>query len=119
MCIRDRANPADGTYAALYLLAYTFLLRLPSEALPVSMESVGSAEGKASALYLHEDTLYLKLARRKNKDSGALMKRTCWCNTCTATCPVHVLWAYFKQKTAYEIGVRLVGSEMCIRDRVL
>ena len=23
---------------------------------------------------------------------------------------------FFKQKTAYEIGVRLVGSEMCIRD---
>ena len=26
---------------------------------------------------------------------------------------------FFKQKTAYEIGVRLVGSEMCIRDRVI
>src|SRR5665647_3790578 len=26
---------------------------------------------------------------------------------------------FFKQKTAYEIGVRLVGSEMCIRDRVV
>ena len=26
---------------------------------------------------------------------------------------------FFKQKTAYEIGVRLVGSEMCIRDRIL
>ena len=25
---------------------------------------------------------------------------------------------FFKQKTAYEIGVRLVGSEMCIRDRM-
>ena len=25
---------------------------------------------------------------------------------------------FFKQKTAYEIGVRLVGSEMCIRDSV-
>ena len=24
---------------------------------------------------------------------------------------------FFKQKTASEIGVRLVGSEMCIRDR--
>ena len=24
---------------------------------------------------------------------------------------------FYKQKTAYEIGVRLVGSEMCIRDR--
>ena len=27
-----------------------------------------------------------------------------------------LLWP-IKQKTAYEIGVRLVGSEMCIRDR--
>ena len=26
---------------------------------------------------------------------------------------------FFKQKTAYEIGVRLVGSEMCIRDRTV
>ena len=24
---------------------------------------------------------------------------------------------FFKQKTAYEIGVRLVGSEMCIREQ--
>ena len=29
-----------------------------------------------------------------------------------------VFFFFFKQKTAYEIGVRLVGSEMCIRDRV-
>ena len=26
---------------------------------------------------------------------------------------------FSKQKTAYEIGVRLVGSEMCIRDRYI
>ncbi len=25
---------------------------------------------------------------------------------------------FFKQKTAYGVGVRLVGSEMCIRDSV-
>ena len=33
---------------------------------------------------------------------------------------LHILpffFFFFKQKTAYEIGVRLVGSEMCIRDR--
>ena len=29
-----------------------------------------------------------------------------------------VCFFFFKQKTAYEIGVRLVGSEMCIRDRL-
>ena len=27
-----------------------------------------------------------------------------------------MVFFFFKQKTAYEIGVRLVGSEMCIRD---
>ncbi len=29
----------------------------------------------------------------------------------------YLFFFFFKQKTAYEIGVRLVGSEMCIRDR--
>ena len=29
---------------------------------------------------------------------------------------VFCFFFFFKQKTAYEIGVRLVGSEMCIRD---
>ena len=28
------------------------------------------------------------------------------------------MFFFFKQKTAYEIGVRLVGSEMCIRDSI-
>ena len=28
-----------------------------------------------------------------------------------------LIWFNDKKKTAYEIGVRLVGSEMCIRDR--
>ena len=32
---------------------------------------------------------------------------------------VCVFFFFFKQKTAYEIGVRLVGSEMCIRDRAV
>src|SRR5665647_385676 len=31
---------------------------------------------------------------------------------------IFFLFFFFKQKTAYEIGVRLVGSEMCIRDSV-
>ena len=31
--------------------------------------------------------------------------------------PFHSFF-FFKQKTAYEIGDRLVGSEMCIRDRL-
>ena len=34
-------------------------------------------------------------------------------------CFVVCIFFFFKQKTAYEIGVRLVGSEMCIRDRII
>ena len=34
-------------------------------------------------------------------------------------CFFFVGFFFFKQKTAYEIGVRLVGSEMCIRDRAV
>ena len=33
-------------------------------------------------------------------------------------CCVHVVFFFFKQKTAYEIYYGLVGSEMCIRDSV-
>ena len=47
-------------YAYLFLLAYAFLLRLPSEALPVK---VGPCEGRAT-LTLVGDKLVLKLARR-------------------------------------------------------
>ena len=31
---------------------------------------------------------------------------------------VVVVFFFFKQKTAYEISACLVGSEMCIRDRL-
>ena len=34
----------------------------------------------------------------------------------TAVAKLFSFFFFFKQKTAYEIGVRLVGSEMCIRD---
>ena len=47
-------------YASLFLLAYAFLLRLPSEALPVR---VGPCEGRAT-LTLAGDKLVLNLASR-------------------------------------------------------
>ena len=38
-------------------------------------------------------------------------------HVCSSNVFFFVFFFFFKQKTAYEIGVRLVGSEMCIRDR--
>ena len=49
-------NQAYTKFAALFLLCYVFLLRLPSEALPARL-------GKGS-LHLEGDQLVLNLARR-------------------------------------------------------
>ena len=40
-----------------------------------------------------------------------------WCESFLQAVFPHFLF-FFKQKTAYEITTRLVGSEMCIRDSV-
>ena len=82
--------------AMLFLVTYTFLLRLPSEALPIVRGSAGVANNEQSCLYLSGDLLCLKLAKRKNKQHGSLLKRGCWCHSCKLTCPIHTLWPYFE-----------------------
>jgi hypothetical protein len=80
----------------LFLLTYTFLLRLPSEALPAVRGSSGLTDGVQSALALNDKgELELRLRRRKNLPSGSVLRRACWCATCKRTCPVHVLWPFF------------------------
>ena len=70
-------------YAYLFLLAYAFLLRLPSEALPVK---VGPCDGPAT-LTLVGDKLVLKLARR--------------CQTShTFACPVNVVCMQCQEEQA-------------------
>ena len=101
-------NAADKRFGTLFLIAYCFLLRLPSEALPIQ-----AGRGCAgAALYLHGDELVLCLRRRysavcsavccayamvprKNKPAGSKLLRKCWCIAGDAesleTCPVHVV----------------------------
>lgn len=58
----------------LFLTTYCFLLRLPSEALPIRIGSQG--------LSMQGDMLVLNLARRKNRPAGSKLVRTCWCSQC-------------------------------------
>ena len=83
-CDREERHALFG---ALFLFAYAFLLRLPSEALPVT---VGQGSGPC-ALYQDGDMMVLELARRKNKPSGSILRRGCWCGESARTCPLHVL----------------------------
>ena len=84
-------------FAMLCLFSYVFLLRVPSEALPVVRCCQGSGEGEQSRLWLDGDELCLRLLRRKNKYKGSVLRRKCHCAACPATCPIHVLWRFFGQ----------------------
>ena len=55
-----RENPQYQRYGMLYLLAYVFLLRLPSEALP----AVVGASDTQSSIILKDDILTVVLQRR-------------------------------------------------------
>ena len=94
--------------AMLFLFAYTFLLRLPSEALPVVVGSRVEGTVVAQAVVSVEgDELVLTLKRRKNKQRGSRITRKCWCAKCEETCPVHVLGRYF---TELGCGARPFGN---------
>ena len=93
---------ASEVMGMLFLVTYVFLLRLPSEALPIVRGGIGWADnGEQAVVYLEDGELCLKLAKRKNKRNGSLLKRACWCSSCKLTCPVHNLWPFFEQ---YALG---------------
>ena len=81
--------------AMLWLASYTFLLRVPSEALPMMKAGTAQDACEQSVLSFEGDTLCLRLKRRKNLQGGSVLKRTCQCSSCPILCPVHVLWNYF------------------------
>ena len=89
---------SDKVGAMLFLATYVFMLRLPSEALPMAKKRNGSlGQAQHSALYLDGDELCLQLKHRKNRPRGATLRRRCWCKECETTCPVHALWPFIEQ----------------------
>jgi hypothetical protein len=89
----------EHAFAMLYLVSYVFLLRVPSEGLPIVVGTNGDAD-RELALGVHScfsfvgDDIVLKLARRKNKPHGWTGRAKCWCSkggAHKACCPVHEL----------------------------
>ena len=87
----------DLASAMLYLMAYAFLLRAPSELLPVVLGDDGCKHDDRlppnvrSCLSMVGDKVRLQLARRKHKPHGSTMLWSCWCSSCRITCPMHGL----------------------------
>ena len=95
-CIINEAVDTVGkTFAMLCLATYAFLLRLPSEALPIVVHKRTQAEhSKQPLLVVDGQRMRLELPRRKNRLRPTTLVRMCWCHQCKVTCPVHVLGVY-------------------------
>ena len=101
------ALEGDQLSAMLYVFAYAFRLRVPSEALPVcigqAIEFGRPLLGAHSRLVLDDKSIKLQPAKRKNLPHGSTITRLCWCKTSSTTCPVHVLKPLFNTDS---FGVR-------------
>lgn len=78
-------------FAHLFLISYIFLLRLPSEALPIVVGAESAQVDRQAVLTLEGQELSLQLGRRKNKPGGSKLVRKCWCKESPSTCPVHIV----------------------------
>ena len=78
----------------LFLISYIFLLRLPSEALPIAVEA------GACAISAQDVNIVLSLRRHKNQPGGSKLIRGCWCRASKDTCPVHVVGRFCRSAGA-------------------
>ena len=85
------------SHTALWMLAYTWLLRLPSEALPMCVCASEPQRGvHKAAIWRDGDEICILLSSRKNLQGGSgVLRRACCCQGNTQMCPVHILWDQF------------------------
>ena len=100
--LRDKSNEAHITmaFAMLWLVSYAFLLRVPSEALPMKkMRPLeDGADGEQSIVWREGEEVCLRLRSRKNRRQGSgVMRRACTCAGGKATCMVHTFWDSWMQ----------------------
>jgi len=87
------AREQDPALKALRLVSYTWLLRLPSEALPMTMCESEPGDDVANAMWSDGEAICVRLASRKNMQRGSgVIKRFCTCPGGALTCPVHMAW---------------------------
>ena len=97
---RDSRTQEDEDWLMVFLVSYVFLLRLPSETLPMrtctnTRDDLKEGHSKSEVSF-DGTTLTLRLRTRKNESAPTMMTRTCWCKDCPLLCPIHVFaaWAF-------------------------
>ena len=88
--IRLAYRENDLAAGMLYLTLYSFMLRVPSEALPVVASEdpwVQLDPGTLSCLAVADNEIVRRLAKRKNKLNGTTIRRACCCDKNCSMCP--------------------------------
>ena len=94
--VAGSTEPKTKAIAMAFLTSYVFLLRLPSECLPLKVAAGCPSDAESqSVITVSQDSLSLRLRRRKNREGGSVLVRKCWCKQCRVTCPLHVLGPFF------------------------
>jgi hypothetical protein len=104
-------------WVMLYLCTYTFMLRLPSECLPITV-GAGFGDKSTHSIAVKPDCLELWLPYRKNRLQSSVLKRACWCRSCPISCPVHVLGVFFAQYAAGDkpfVGISPEQARLTLR----
>ena len=88
-------RPETRDLLMLFLASYAFLLRVPSEGLPLAAhEAPPGAE--ATVFTVGHDCVKVHFPFRKNSYEPSVLTRTCSCKRCPLSCPVHVLGLFMK-----------------------
>ena len=93
-------RPELRQLSMVFLAAYVFLLRLPSEGLPMAAHAAPANVETPVLSMVGEAEIKLQFPFRKNRLWPTQQTRSCWCHQCKLTCPVHVLGAYIKDLPA-------------------
>ena len=101
-------HPELRLHALLFLFSYTFLLRVPSEALPTVVGFEGFPTKSNSMIHKGaNESLVLVLRKRKNKPEGSRLIRKCSCVKSPASCAYHLIGQLIDE---VPIGSPLFGS---------
>jgi hypothetical protein len=89
-------NERDAAMAALYVMSYWFLLRVPSEGLPACLGEVGvnNRQRVGKQLELEQDKATWHFSRRKNREFPTKAVRPHMCDNGAQLCPVCTLESF-------------------------
>jgi hypothetical protein len=88
-------RPELNELAMIFLASYAFLLRVPSECLPMAAHEA-PCNSEVPVFCIRGGEAVLRLPFRKNRLFPTEIVRSCWCKSCKSTCPVHVFGAFMR-----------------------